>query len=1010
MLRSSLALRNAIRSTFALSSSSSSAAASRAARIFSGLDSFPRRHIGPSQKDLPLMLSKVGSSSFDDFASNTIPNNIRLKIPTTIGPGQTESQVLETLKQILSKNKVKKSFIGMGYTNTIVPPVILRNIFENPGWYTQYTPYQPEISQGRLESLINYQTMITDLTGMDIANASLLDEGTAAAEAMFLTYVHANRKKNLFFVDENCHPQTIACIQMRAEAFGINVKVGSYESFDIEANKTNLMGALIQYPNTRGTVIDYQSFISKIHAAKGLVAVAADILSLTILKSPGELGADIALGNTQRFGVPLGFGGPHAAYFAVKDELKRKMPGRLVGLSKDSNGDPAYRLSLQTREQHIRREKATSNICTAQALLANMAAMYTVYHGPEGIKNIAQRVHNLTAILAEGVERTGGFKVLNKGSFFDTIALECTVTGGAALNVKSDKLNLRTLDSGKTITITLDETTTKKDILDILHVLNKGVFNLNASKTTKPLTESDLESIVTDLDITENNPAFFYPKELKRKSKYLTHPTFNLYHSETEMLRYITHLQSKDLSLANAMIPLGSCTMKLNATTEMIPVTWSNISDIHPFAPEEDWQGYKEMISGLNDDLSSLTGYDRISFQPNSGAQGEYAGLRVIRAYLESKGEGHRNICLIPVSAHGTNPASSAMAGLEVIPVKCEDNKHGNLDLKDLKAKAEKYKDNLAAIMITYPSTYGVFEDTVRSACEIVHANGGQVYLDGANLNAMIGLCKPGEIGADVGHLNLHKTFCIPHGGGGPGVGPIGVKSHLIPFLPGHPHSTSNLPTSIGPISAAEYGSASILPISWSYLKMMGDEGIKRATLFALLNANYMRKRLEGAYPILYVNENGHCAHEFIVDCRHFAKISGIEAIDIAKRLQDYGFHSPTMSFPVANTLMIEPTESESLAELDRFCDAMLNIREEIREIEEGKQPKDNNVLVNAPHSIKSLLTEKWDKPYSREKAAYPVPNLKHRKFWPTVSRIDDVFGDRNLICSCPPMEDYVEN
>ncbi|KAI9341641.1 glycine cleavage system P-protein-domain-containing protein [Obelidium mucronatum] len=967
---------------------------------FAARDTFARRHLGPTDAEIAAMAAAVGFDSLDALSRKAVPPSIHIRSPTRLGPGLSETEVLERLRYIASQNKVLKSYIGMGYAAAITPPVILRNIMENPAWYTQYTPYQPEISQGRLESLINFQTMIQDFTGLDIANASLLDEGTAAGEAMLMCYTAFNRKRNLFFVDERTFPQTIAVLKTRAEGFGIEVVVGDYETFDVTSHGESLMGVLIQYPNNQGSVVDYASFAKKVHAVGGLVTVATDLLACALIKSPGEFGADIAFGNSQRFGVPLGYGGPHAAFFAVKDEHKRRMPGRLIGVSKDANGKTAYRLSLQTREQHIRREKATSNICTAQALLANMAAMYAVYHGPQGIKDIAQKVHALTSALADGVEQLG-HKVVNKDSFFDTLTIKVNVDASVihAASVEAG-INLRRIDAS-TVGVTLDETVSKSDLETLLRVFARGDFATQYQLgSTTPYTAP-----VPSVDALGASLKFGIPASMMRTSPYLTHQVFNSYHNETEMLRYIFALQHKDLSLADAMIPLGSCTMKLNATTEMIPVTWPEFGAIHPFVPIDQAKGYEIMHKELEYALSEATGFDNICLQPNSGAQGEYTGLRTIVSYLQSIGQGQRNVCLIPVSAHGTNPASAAMCGMQVVIVKCEEN--GNLDLVDLKKKAEQYKDKLAAAMITYPSTYGVFEDTIVSACQIIHDNGGQVYMDGANLNAQMGLCKPAEIGADVCHLNLHKTFCIPHGGGGPGMGPIGVKSHLAKFLPNHPVVPTSGPDGIGPVSAAPWGSASILPISWAYLKMMGDDGLRKATQVALLNANYMMKRLSGEYEILFTDANGLCAHEFILDTRVFGATSKVEAIDIAKRLHDYGFHSPTMSFPVPNTLMIEPTESESKAELDRFCDAMLKIRQEIRAIEEGKQPKEGNVLKNAPHTIEVLTADTWDRPYSRQEAAYPMGVLRKRKFWPTVSRVDDTFGDRNLICSCPPIEDY---
>ncbi|CAG8554170.1 14377_t:CDS:2, partial [Dentiscutata heterogama] len=935
---------------------------SRTYDAFSPLDTFPRRHNGSSDSDVKRMLDLVGVKDMEELASKTVPANILSKKPLALENGLTENELLKKLKNIASKNKIYKSYIGMGYTDTIVPPVILRNILESPGWYTQYTPYQPEISQGRLESLLNFQTMVTDLTGMYIANASLLDEGTAAAEAMLKAYSAGKQKQHTFFVDEKCHPQTIACLQTRAECFKIKVIVGNALNYDFDQHDKDLSGILVQYPATDGTINDYTELANKIHSMGGQLICATDLLALTLLVPPGEWGADIAIGNSQRFGVPLGYGGPHAAFFACKEQHVRRIPGRLVGVSRDPSGNKAYRLSLQTREQHIRRERATSNICTAQALLANMAAMYGVYHGPEGVKAIAKRIHDFTNTLAAEIKHHG--YTIKTDHFFDTLNVH--IENGSdeiykkALNAG---INLRKVDDF-TIGITLDETVTKDDLVNLIRVFAK-----------------DSTYIPSLVDVKKSN----IPKQFIRTSPFMQHQVFNSYHSETEMLRYIYHLQSKDLSLAHSMISLGSCTMKLNATTEMIPVTWPEFANIHPFVPIDQAEGYKILIQELERDLAETTGFDGVSLQPNSGAQGEYAGLRVIGAYHKSRGDEKRDVCLIPDSAHGTNPASAAVSGMSVLNVKCN---NGDLDMKDLEEKARKYKDRLAAFMVTYPSTFGVFENGVVEACEIIHNYGGQVYMDGANMNAQIGLCKPADIGADVCHLNLHKTFCIPHGGGGPGVGPIGVKSHLVPFLPGHPVIKTGGEKSIGPVSAAPFGSPNILPISWAYIKMMGSEGLKSATYHALLNANYMVRRLSEHYKILYTNQNGMCAHEFIVDIRPFATSADIHAIDIAKRLQDYGFHSPTMSWPVSNTLMIEPTESESKVELDRFCDAMIAIRNEIREIELGKQPKGDNILTNAPHTIQTLVKPTWDKAYTREQAAFPVKSLRERKFWPTVGRL----------------------
>ncbi|KAJ8656047.1 glycine dehydrogenase [Lichtheimia ornata] len=953
-------------------------------QVFKPLDTFPRRHIGPDDADKAAMLKSIGLKDIDELLSKTIPPAIRSPKALALSEGVPERELLKRLKSIASKNKVYRSYIGMGYTDTVVPNVILRNVLENPAWYTQYTPYQPEISQGRLESLLNFQTMVSDMTGLPIANASLLDEGTAAAEAMLMCWQSGRRAKNTFIVDENCHPQTIACLKTRAESFNINVVVANVFNFKFEEHKKDLAGVLLQYPNTRGTVHDYEALTATVHAAGGKVAVATDLMALAVLKAPGEFGADIALGNSQRFGVPLGFGGPHAAFFACKDDQKRRMPGRLIGVSKDAQGKPALRLALQTREQHIRREKATSNICTAQALLANMSAMYAVYHGPEGIKNIANRIHNMTSVLAQGL-RTAGYTIENDGAFFDTLSVKVESSSAVLQKALEKQINLRAINA-HTVSMTLDESVTQQDVADLFSVFSKEGQQIN------------LEQV---LDAPSGIPV-----PLKRASPYLQHPVFNSYRSETEMLRYIHQLQSRDLSLVHSMIPLGSCTMKLNATTEMVPVTWPEFGNIHPFAPEDQTEGYRIMLDEFSKDLAEITGFDEVSLQPNSGAQGEYAGLRAIGAYHEARGESHRNVCLIPISAHGTNPASAAMAGMDVVIVKCDNN--GNLDMADLKAKAEKHKDKLAAFMVTYPSTFGMFEPGVVEACETVHKYGGQVYMDGANLNAQIGLTKPAEIGADVCHMNLHKTFCIPHGGGGPGMGPIACKEHLAPHLPGHPVVKTGGQNAIGPVSAAPYGSASILPISWAYIKMMGSEGMTEATKTALLSANYMRARLADHYDILYTNENGMCGHEFIVDIRPFVP-KGIEAIDVAKRLQDYGFHSPTMSFPVTNTLMVEPTESESKAELDRFCDAMIAIRKEIQDVIDGKVNKENNVLKNSPHSLEVMMGDKWDHPYTREEAAFPMAHLRQNKFWPSVARVDDAWGDRNLMCTCPSPEEYLD-
>jgi len=944
-------------------------------------DSFASRHIGPSPEEIKQMLELLGLSSLDELIEKTVPQAIRISRPLQLPPAQSEYAALANLKEIASKNQIFRSFIGMGYSDCITPPVILRNILENPGWYTAYTPYQAEIAQGRLEALLNFQTMIIELTSLEIANASLLDEATAAAEAMTLSYGVSKNKAKAFFVSQNCHPQTIEVVQTRANPLGIEIIIGNHENFAFDQP---IFGALLQYPATDGTIYDYKKFIEQAHKIGALVTVAADILSLTLLTPPGEFGADIAVGNTQRFGVPLGYGGPHAAYFATKEEFKRQVPGRIVGVSKDANGKPALRLALQTREQHIRREKATSNICTAQVLLAVIASMYAVYHGAAGLKIIAENIHQLTTILAEGLKQLG-YKISSE-YFFDTIQVNL---GSRSLTEILDiaevqQINLRVFDD-QTVGISLDETTTIKDLQDLWKIFALGKelpFNsqelLTETKTQNPFT---------------------------RNSNYLTHPVFNQYHSETELLRYLHRLQAKDLSLTTSMIPLGSCTMKLNATAEMIPVTWAEFGRIHPFAPLSQTRGYQVMFQQLEEWLAEITGFAAISLQPNAGSQGEYTGLLVIRKYHESRGENHRNICLIPQSAHGTNPASAVMCGLKVVPIACDEQ--GNIDVADLKNKAEKHSEELAALMVTYPSTHGVFESEIKEICEIVHSNGGQVYMDGANMNAQVGLCRPGDFGADVCHLNLHKTFCIPHGGGGPGMGPIAVSSHLVPFLPTHSVVKIGEQTGISAVSAAPWGSASILPISWMYIAMMGAEGLTEATKIAILNANYMASRLQEYYPVLYKGNNGFVAHECILDLRSLKKSATIEVEDIAKRLMDYGFHAPTVSWPVAGTVMVEPTESESKAELDRFCDAMIAIRQEIAEIETGKVDPENNVLKNAPHTAETLISDDWNRPYSRTQAAYPAPWLKEYKYWPPVSRIDNAFGDRNFVCSCLPMSAY---
>ncbi len=938
---------------------------------------FARRHIGPRPEDAREMLGLLDCASLDELTEQAVPAQIRLRRPLQLPEARAEHEVLAALKQMAAQNQVFKSYIGMGYSDCHTPLVIQRNILENPGWYTQYTPYQAEIAQGRQEALLNFQTMIMELTGLEVANASLLDEATAAAEAM--TMCHALKDgRNRFFVSETTHPQTIDVVRTRAKALGIEVVVGDYHSFGFS---DAVFGALVQYPDTYGEIHDYSGFIDQAHASGALVTVAADLLSLVLLRPPGEFGADIAIGSAQRFGVPMGYGGPHAAYFATRDGFKRHMPGRLVGVSKDSRGRPALRLSLQTREQHIRREKATSNICTAQALLANIASMYACYHGPEGLTNIAKRIHLLTSALAKGLQELG-LKVESR-NYFDTLRLKVAGTAEVLKQAEAQRINLRIIDS-ETVGISLDETTTETDVNDLLKVFNSG----KAFKSTAKELLAGLETS--------------FAPQFNRSSSFLTHPVFNNYRSETEMLRYLKRLEAKDLSLTTSMIPLGSCTMKLNASVEMYPVTWPEFNRMHPFAPLKQTRGYQALFQQLEDWLAEITGFAGISLQPNAGSQGEYAGLLVIRAYHANRGETHRKICLIPTSAHGTNPASAVMAGLQVVPVACE--KNGNIDMTDLRAKAEAHKSDLAALMVTYPSTHGVFEETIKEICEIVHSHGGQVYMDGANLNAQVGLCRPGDMGADVCHLNLHKTFCIPHGGGGPGMGPIGVAEHLVEFLPGHPVVNLGGEEPVGAISAAPWGSASILPISWVYIAAMGGTGLVEATKIAILNANYIAKRLENHFPVLYRGKTGRVAHECILDLRQFKSVT-VE--DVAKRLMDYGFHAPTISWPVPGTMMVEPTESESKEELDRFCDALLNIHAEILAIESGQVDKSNNLLKNAPHTADMLAEDNWTRPYSRQQACFPDKRLRDYKFWPAVGRIDNVFGDRNLVCSCIGMEAY---
>jgi len=944
-------------------------------------DTFVRRHVGPDAAQEREMLATLGYERIDQLIADTVPQSIRAKRPIGVPHERGEREFLVELKALAGKNRVLRSYIGMGYHGTIVPPVILRNIMENPGWYTQYTPYQAEISQGRLEALLNFQTMVSDLTGLPFANASMLDEATAAAEAMHMCHDLAPKLSG-FFVAKDCHPQTIEVVRTRAAAVGIEVIVGDPATFDPKSNP--VCGALVQYPTTDGRVVDYAAFGDKMHAAGAYFCVAADPLALALLRAPAEFGADVALGSTQRFGVPLGYGGPHAAYLATKDEFKRSMPGRVIGVSKDARGKPAMRLALQTREQHIRREKATSNICTAQVLLAIMASMYAVYHGPEGLRAIAARVHKATALLADAIKRTG--HSIQDAPFFDT--LHVTLAGATADQVMSAALakgiNLRRLGD-KEVGVTLDETATDRDVADLVAVFALG-------KTAPQLA-----------DVPQVRAAF--PAPHARTSAFLTHPVFNSHHSETEMLRYLRKLESRDLSLATSMITLGSCTMKLNATSEMIPVTWPEFGDIHPFAPRDQAKGYAEMFATLEKWLADCTGFAATSLQPNAGSQGEYTGLLVIRRYHEDRGQGHRDVCLIPASAHGTNPASAVMAGFKVVVTKCDDA--GNVDLDDLRAKAKQHAANLAALMVTYPSTHGVFEEHIKDICAAIHECGGQVYMDGANFNAQLGYTSPGEIGADVCHLNLHKTFCIPHGGGGPGMGPICVASHLAPYLPGHSVVGLGGRKSVGAVAAAPWGSASILPISYVYIGLMGGPGLTHATAVAILNANYMAKRLEPHYPVLYKGRSGRCAHEFILDLRPVTASSGITAEDVAKRLMDYGFHAPTMSFPVSGTLMIEPTESESKPELDRFCDAMIAIRKEIADVEAGRLDKTNNPLKNAPHTADVVCASEWTRPYSRELAAFPAPWVAEWKFWPHVARVDNLYGDRNLVCTCPSTESY---
>lgn len=950
----------------------------------SSRNEFIPRHIGPTDSDIHEMLKTLGFNSLEQMADKVIPSQIRSQHKfEDVGSGISEFELLNQLKKMVSKNKIFKNFIGMGFHDAITPTVIQRNIFENPVWYTAYTPYQPEISQGRLEALLNFQTMVADLTGMEISNSSLLDEGTAAAEAMFMAHSLCKNKANAFVVSPDMHPHVIEVMGTRAAPLGFEMIVIDPAKFDFTKP---VFGVFFQYPNTNGAVEDYSALAKKYKDHGALVTASVDLLAMTLLTPPGEWGADIAVGNTQRFGIPLGFGGPHAAFLSTKDAYKRLMPGRLVGVSVDSQGKPALRLALQTREQHIRREKATSNICTAQVLLANMASMYAVYHGPQGLKKIALRVQRLTGILAEGLNKLG-YSVA-KTPFFDTVTV--TTDKAAAIITQAEKMqmNFRNFADNK-ISISLNETTSLEDIEMIWAAFNLGIM--------AGFTALSVDETLKDIEL---------PTSLTRSSAYLTHAVFNTHHSETEMLRYIHTLQNKDLTLTHSMIPLGSCTMKLNATTELVPVSWPEINKLHPFAPLSQAAGLIEMIHDLEKKLCDITGFAAVSLQPNAGSQGEYTGLLVIRKYHQSRGQGHRNICLIPSSAHGTNPASAALVNMQVVVVACDD--HGNVDINDLKTKAEQHRDNLAAFMITYPSTHGVFEEGIVEICKIIHDNGGQVYMDGANMNALVGLCRPGAFGPDVSHMNLHKTFAIPHGGGGPGVGPIGVAAHLKEFLPKHSLVPECGPANgISAVTSSPWGSASVLPISWAYITMMGAEGLKKATLVSILNANYVAKKLEPHFPVLYKGKNGLVAHECIIDNREIKKTSGIDVTDVAKRLMDFGFHAPTMSFPVAGTLMIEPTESEPKKELDRFIDAMTTIRKEMTAIESGKMDKENNALKNAPHTAQMMMKPEWNHPYSREEAVYPVEWLRANKFWPSVGRVDNAYGDRNLICSCPSIEEY---
>jgi glycine dehydrogenase len=957
-----------------------------AERALAPAESFVPRHIGPTDADISEMLATLGFASLDELINATVPSNIRYRGSLDLPAGRREAQVLADFRALAAKNRVFRSFIGMGYSDCITPPVIQRNVIENPAWYTAYTPYQAEIAQGRLEALLTFQTMVIDLTGLSIANASLLDEATAAAEAMTMSYgVKAREGKEVFFVSELCHPQTIDVVRTRASARGIDVRVGDVSASSIG---DDVFGVLLQYPATDGAVLDYRQICEHAHSQGALVTVAADLLSLTLLTPPGEWGADVVVGNSQRFGVPLGYGGPHAAFFATRDEFKRLIPGRIIGVSRDADGKPALRMALQTREQHIRREKATSNVCTAQVLLAVVASMYAVWHGPQGLRRIAARVHQYAAILAEGLKRLGHGIVHE--DFFDTVRVGLNGTGSDEIieRAVTRGINLRYMDE-TSVCIALDETVREEDLTALLEIFG----------------EKNGEAVSIDelVDSAETR----YDERFNRTTPYLTHPVFNTHRSETELLRYMRKLELRDLSLVHSMIPLGSCTMKLNATAEMMPITWPGFSKLHPFAPVEQADGYRALFDELEGALAEITGFAAVSLQPNAGSQGEFAGLLAIHGYHASRNESHRDVCLTPQSAHGTNPASAVMAGMKVVVVRTD--QRGNIDIADLRAKAEQHSTNLAALMVTYPSTHGVFEEGITEVCSIVHQHGGQVYMDGANMNAMVGLCRPADIGADVCHLNLHKTFCIPHGGGGPGMGPIGVAEHLVPFLPGHPVIKLPGKHAVGAVSAAPWGSSSILPISLAYIRLMGGQGLTLATKVSILNANYIARRLNEHFPLLYKGEHGTVGHECIIDTRVVKSASGVEVEDIAKRLIDYGFHAPTVSFPVPGTLMIEPTESESKAELDRFCDAMIAIREEIRDIESGAADRKDNVLKNAPHTLERVTADEWSHAYTRERAAFPAPWTRESKFWPAVARVESAYGDRNLICSCLPADAYAE-